>query len=85
MFALDHLSFMGETWWGVSRADLDVPSCRQVRRFCRMEVGCRLLIWDPGRSKGDTKEVGDAQSMRGPMAESWGDRGGDEAWSEARE
>lgn len=50
-----------------------------------MEVGCRLLIWDPGGSKGDTEEVGDAQSMRGPMAESWGDRGGDEAWSEARE
>ena len=76
---------MGETWWGVSRADLDALSCRQVQRFCRMEVGCRLLIRDPGRGKGDTEEVGDAQSMRGPMAESWGDRGGDEAWSEARE
>lgn len=50
-----------------------------------MEVGCRLLILDPGGGKGDADEVGDAQSMRGPMAESWGDHGGDEACSEARE
>lgn len=56
-----------------------------MRRFCHVEVGCRVVILDPGSGEGDAEEVGDAQSMRGPTAESWGDRGGDEACSEARE